>query len=151
MDIAVLGLGHVGATMAACLVRDGHRVLGIDVHPEKIAAVAAGRAPIVEPQVGDWLAAGVAERRLRAARSLDDARDGLDIVFVCVGTPARADGAIDLSHVLGCTDEIGRAARARAAAQPLLVVYRSTMAPGSMERQVLPRLQRAAGAPRGSR
>ncbi|MCB1831908.1 MAG: NAD-binding protein, partial [Geminicoccaceae bacterium] len=45
LDIAILGLGYVGTTTAACLVKDGHRVLGIDINPEKIRAIGEGRSP----------------------------------------------------------------------------------------------------------
>src|SRR4051812_35498988 len=49
LRIAVLGLGHVGATNMACLAAAGHQLLGVDVNPDKVAAVAAGRSPAVEP------------------------------------------------------------------------------------------------------
>ncbi len=151
LRIAVLGLGYVGTTTAACLSRSGHRVLGIDINPEKVALVGAGRSPVVEPGVDELLAAGVAEGRVRSAGGLDGDLDVLDVAIVCVGTPPRSDGKLDLAHLLDCTRQLGHAIRARRGDRQLLVVFRSTMPPGSMERLVLPTLERAAGTPPGER
>ena len=49
MNVSIFGLGYVGVVTAACLARDGHEVVGVDVNPDKVAAIAAGRSPIVEP------------------------------------------------------------------------------------------------------
>ena len=96
MQIAILGLGYVGTTTAACLAKGGHHVLGVDINPEKVAAIGAGRSPVVEPMVEELLSKGVAEGRVRSALSLDGELDRLDMVIICVGTPSRADGKLDL-------------------------------------------------------
>jgi GDP-mannose 6-dehydrogenase len=73
MKVAVFGLGYVGSVSAANFAADGHAVIGVDVNPEKVAAVNAGRSPIVEPGLGDLLQQGVASRRLRATTSTAEA------------------------------------------------------------------------------
>jgi GDP-mannose 6-dehydrogenase len=145
LRIAILGLGYVGTTSAACLAKAGHHVLGIDITPAKVAALSEGRSPVVEPLVGELLATGVGAGRITGAVTVDGALDRLDMVIVCVGTPARTDGRLDLSHLLESTRELGRALRRRAAGPPLLLAFRSTMPPGTMERLVLPTLAREAG------
>ena len=132
MRIAILGLGYVGTTTAACLAKSGHHVLGIDINPEKVALIGSGRSPVVEPLVEELLTAGVADGRVRSALSIDGELDGLDMVIICVGTPSRADGKLDLSHLLESTRQLGHAIRERRAAEPLLLVFRSTMPPGTM-------------------
>ena len=149
MQIAILGLGYVGTTTAACLARDGHHVLGVDINAEKVAAIGAGRSPVVEPMVEELLGQGVAEGRVRSAASLQGELDRTDMVIICVGTPSRADGKLDLSHLLESTRQLGQAVRARRAERPLLMVFRSTMPPGTMSRLVLPTLERAAGTAPG--
>jgi GDP-mannose 6-dehydrogenase len=65
--------------------------------------------------------------------------------MICVGTPSRADGKLEMVHLLEVTRHIGRQLRERRADEPLLSVFRSTMAPGTMQRLVLPTLEVAAG------
>jgi GDP-mannose 6-dehydrogenase len=150
LRVAVLGLGYVGTTTAACLLRDGHEVIGLDVNPEKLDAVGRGRSPVAEPEVGPLLAAGLAAGRLRSAARLDPWLDALDLAMVCVGTPSRADGKLDLAHLLDVARQLGHAAARRRAAAPLLLAFRSTVPPGTMEELVLPTLADAAGAGPGA-
>ena len=87
MHIAIMGLGYVGATTAACLLKGGHHVYGIDISREKVALVGDGRSPVVEPEVEELLQAGLASGRLASGPSLEPWLDRLDLVLVCV--PAR--------------------------------------------------------------
>ena len=57
MKVAVLGLGYVGITAAACLAKQGHHVVGVDPNPTKVLAVLAGQSPVIESGVGELLAA----------------------------------------------------------------------------------------------
>lgn len=145
-----MGLGYVGTTTAACLLKDGHHVYGIDINPEKTRMIAEGRSPVVEPEVEELLQAGSAAGRLLAGPSLEPWLDQLDLVMICVGTPTRVDGKLDMVHLLEVARQLGRQVLSRQgsgsqAAKPLLLVFRSTMAPGTMERLVLPTLEAAAG------
>lgn len=149
MNIAVLGLGHVGAATVACLSRSGHHVLGVDIDPAKVAALAEGRSPVVEPSVTELLSAGARADRVLGAMSLDGHVDRLDIAIVCVGTPAGTDGRLDLSHLQRVAGQLGQAVRERSTGRPLLLVFRSTAPPGTMDRLVLPTLAQCAGEPPG--
>ena len=136
MHIAILGLGHVGATTAACLARDGHHVLGVDPEPAVVRAVAAGRSPVREPGLAALLAQGVAAGRLEAAASALPWTERLELALICVGTPALPGGGLDPGQVAAATRELGRLVARRAhppARPPLLVVVRSTVPPGTME------------------
>lgn len=146
LEVAVCGLGYVGATMAACLVGQGHRIVGVDMNPEKTAAMARGRSPIVEPGVDDLLAVGHAEGMISGADDLESAVRTADMAVICVGTPSRPDGSLDLSQVVQVCRDLGEAIRLRPhELEPLLCVFRSTMLPGSMEGVVIPTLADAAG------
>mgnify|MGYP002682754064 FL=1 len=70
MRISIFGLGYVGAVTAACLARDGHHVIGVDVNADKVAGLAAGRSPIVEEGLDELLAREVAEGRVQATTDL---------------------------------------------------------------------------------
>lgn len=152
MKIVILGLGYVGSTVMACLLQDGHEVVGIDVSPEKVAAIRAGHAPISEPGVAELLAIGVAEGRATADAEAVSHLATADLAMVCVGTPSKRDGGLNLSQVVAVAGEIGRSVRRRPPGKaPLLVAFRSTMPPGSMESAVLPALAAGAGEPPGAR
>jgi GDP-mannose 6-dehydrogenase len=151
LHIAIMGLGYVGTTTAACLLNDGHHIYGIDINPEKARTIAEGRSPVVEPEVEGLLQAGLQAGRLSSGSSLEPWLDRLDLVLVCVGTPSRADGKLEMVHLLEVARQLGHQLRARRTETPLLLVFRSTMAPGTMERLVLPTLEAAVGEAPGER
>jgi GDP-mannose 6-dehydrogenase len=146
MRIAVFGLGYVGIVSAACLARDGHEVVGVDPQGAKVALVNEGRSPIVEKYVGELVADAVAAGRLRATSSAGEAVAASEMSLVCVGTPSRRNGSLDVAAVERVCEEIGAAVREKAA--PHRVVIRSTILPGTMRGVVVPALERAAGPAR---
>jgi GDP-mannose 6-dehydrogenase len=140
MNVAVVGLGYVGAVTAACLAEVGHTVVGVDVDRQKVDEIEAGRSPIVEPRLEELVAAGRKTGRLQVATDLAAALHTCDVVMVCVGTPARSDGTVNLEHVERVSAQIGRQlARAEGF---VAVVYRSTVPPGTVAGQLLPILER---------
>ena len=148
MKIVVCGLGYVGTTTAACLMKDGHLVAGIDVDPVKNQAFASGRSPVYEQSADELLRAGRAGGRLLGGASIADHADDADAILVCVGTPVEYNGTLDLSQVLAATAEVAAALKQRPPGAPAVTIaYRSTMLPGSMERTVIPALAEQAGPP----
>lgn len=146
MRIAVFGLGYVGIVAAACLARDGHTVIGVDLNTDKLDLVNAGRSPIVEPGVGELIAAGVGAGRLHATGSAAEAVAASTLSLVCVGTPSRRNGSLDTDGLARVCAEIGAAVKAAGPeAGRHLVVIRSTVLPGTMRGLVLPALEVAAG------
>ena len=143
MKISVLGLGYVGAVSAGCLAKDGHEVIGVDPERTKVDLINAGRAPIIEKDIGEIIAAQVAAGRLRATTELSDAVRSSDLAIVCVGTPSQPNGGIDLSYVRRVCEQIGRTLATHEGAP--VVVMRSTMLPGTMRDVVIPTLEQHAG------
>lgn len=152
MKIVVFGLGYVGATATACLLRDGHTVIGVDVSPDKASKIEIGLSPVSEPGLDELLAAGRDAGRLSADTDVGNHLDDADIAMICVGTPSLPGGGLDLTQVCAVSAELGEALKTRdAAREPLIVAYRSTMYPGAMEDVVLPVLIDAAGEDPGTR
>ena len=139
MKISVFGLGYVGVVSAACLARDGHRVVGVDPNPVKTDLITDGKSPIVEPGLEALVQAGVESGRLRAVSDYALAVEHADLMFICVGTPGQANGKLDLSHVRRVCEQIGAELAKHSAFK--VVVVRSTMLPGSMDSVAIPALE----------
>jgi len=146
MRVSVFGLGYVGCVTASCLAREGHDVVGVDTNPDKVQMVNAGTSPLVEPGLGELLAAGVRHRRLRATGSAPQAVAASDLALVCVGTPSRPNGQLDVSGLERVMADIGGALRDRH--DPFQVVIRSTMLPGTTDAVVVPALTSRLGGAR---
>ena len=146
-NLAVFGLGYVGTVSAACFAQRRHHVVGVDVNPEKVALLEAGRSPVLEEGLAAVVAEAVAAGRLRATTDVGDAIAATDIALVCVGTPSQPSGALSTAYLERVADDIGSALpRART---HYTVAFRSTMLPGTCERLLMPRLERASGMTAG--
>lgn len=143
MRISIFGLGYVGAVSAGCLAADGHHVVGVDPTAAKVDLINRGQTPIIEAEIGDLIAAAVADGRLRATTSVQEAVDATELSLICVGTPSQINGNLDLRYVRRVCEEIGAALRSKGGYH--VVVARSTMLPGSMRNVVIPTLESAAG------
>jgi GDP-mannose 6-dehydrogenase len=143
MRVSVFGLGYVGSVSAASFAADGHQVVGVDVNADKVAAINAGRSPIVEPGLEDVLGRTVAQGRLRATTDTADAVKSTDVSLLCVGTPSRRNGSLELHYLERVSQEIG----ALIADKPEyhVVVVRSTVLPGTTHSLVIPALETASG------
>ena len=143
MRISIFGMGYVGVVSGACLLRDGHTVVGIDPNEAKVEDLSQGRSPIQEPGVAELLAAGFEAGRLSATTDPEQGLLGSDMVWICVGTPSNADGGIDLSAVETVITQIARLLR-RHPDRPLIVL-RSTCLPGTTAKRIIPLLERESG------
>ena len=148
MKLSVLGLGYVGTVSAACLAREGHDVIGVDPERSKVDSVNAGRSPIIEKDIGPMVREQVAAGRLRATTEVAEALRRADLCLVCVGTPSRANGDIELKFVRRVCEQIGTALRGHEGAPA--VVIRSTLLPGTMREIVIPVLEEASGRRAGA-
>ena len=143
MKISIFGLGYVGAVSLACLARDGHAVVGVDVDRAKLDLIAAGRTPVVEEGMVDLMRQVAQSGRVRVT---DDARDAVvetDVSLVCVGTPSAANGSQDQSAIVRLAHEMGKALRDKPA--PHVIVFRSTLVPGTVDTVLKPILERESG------
>ena len=143
MKVSIFGLGYVGVVTAACLARDGHEVIGVDVNLDKVRAVASGVSPIVEPALADLLHAGAQAGRIRATDDITEAIEGSDVSLVSVGTPSGDRGAPFLGHVFKVVTEIAETASGHG--KDHVVVVRSTVPPGTLEKCADIVAERAAG------
>lgn len=143
MKISIFGLGYVGAVSLACLARDGHEVIGVDIDTNKLDLIRSGKTPVVEEGMVDLMAAVAASGRVSVTTDAAQAVRDSDISLVCVGTPSAANGSQDQGAVLRLAESMGEAIRDKAT--PHVVVFRSTLVPGTVEDTLRPIIERHAG------
>ena len=149
MDIAIYGIGYVGAVAAGCLASAGHHVIAVDVNPAKVEIINAGRAPLFEPGLPELIRTAVVEKRLHATTNGAEAFNASEVMFVCVGTPGLSNNRLDLSYIVGIAEELGRQLAANSDGRRRTVVFRSTVLPGTMDSVVVPLIERASGMKAG--
>ncbi|WP_139976569.1 UDP-glucose/GDP-mannose dehydrogenase family protein [Ochrobactrum sp. CGA5] len=107
MKIAVIGTGYVGLVSGTCFAAWGHEVVCVDKDAQKIARLERGIVPIYEPGLDELVERNFAFGRLSFTTSLAEAVKGAELVFIAVGTPARAGhGDADLSFVYMAAREL---------------------------------------------
>ena len=143
MKISIFGLGYVGAVSLACLSRDGHEVLGVDIDSSKLELISAGKTPVVEEGMVDLMKAVAASGRVKVTTDSERAVLDTEISLVCVGTPSAANGSQDQGAVLRLAEAMGRALAKKT--QPHVVVFRSTLVPGTVEDVLRPIIEKHSG------
>jgi GDP-mannose 6-dehydrogenase len=148
MQISVFGLGYVGTVCAGCLADRGHTVVGVDKSETKVNLVQSGQSPIVEIEIGELIRAAVDAGRLTATVDAEHAVASTDLSIICVGTPSRSNGSLNLEAIETVTGEIGNALRSKATRH--LVAVRSTVVPGTTRGVIVPRLVQESGKEPGA-
>lgn len=139
MNISIFGLGYVGSVTAACLAKNGHFVIGVDLKREKVEAINAGKSSVFEKGLDELINGVVANGKLKATVSAKEAIVNSDISLICVGTPSKIDGSINLEHLKRVCTDIGRALKTKNKFH--MIVIRSTVLPGTTENVLKPILE----------
>ena len=143
MKISIFGLGYVGAVSLACLSRDGHDVIGVDIDHAKLELIASGKTPVIEEGMVDLMQKVAASGHVTVTTDAREAVLGSDISLVCVGTPSAANGSQDQGAIVHLAKEIGRALAVKTA--PHVIVMRSTLVPGTVEDVLRPIIEAESG------
>jgi len=141
MKLSIIGLGKLGAPMAAVMAHKGHTVIGVDVNPAYVTAIQQGRPPVNEPGLADMIHAN--RERLTATLQYEEAILATEITFIIVPTPSDPDGTFTMRFVLSAAEKIGAALKKKNSWH--LVVLSSTVMPGSTGSRLLPALEAASG------
>jgi len=141
MKVSIIGLGKLGAPMAAVMAQKGHTVIGVDVNGAAVAAIQEGRPPVKEPYLAEMIAAN--RERLSATENYEAAILSTEATFIIVPTPSEPDGTFTLRYVMSTAEKIGAALRKKQGWH--LVVLSSTVMPGSTGDRLLPALERHSG------
>lgn len=141
LRVSVVGLGKLGASMAAAMADRGHRVVGYDLDPRVVDVLATGHAPVSEPQLEEMI--GRNRERLTATRDLAAAVASSDLTFVVVPTPSEPTGSLSLVHAQRAFTDIGAALAHKRGYH--LVALTSTVLPGATRYGLIPALERSSG------
>lgn len=129
MKISVVGTGYVGLVSGTCFAETGVIVTCVDIDKEKIEKLKQGIIPIYEPGLETMVRRNIEKERLFFTTSLKESLEGVENVFIAVGTPPDEDGSADLKHVIGVAREIGRSMTSY-----LLVTTKSTVPIGTAKK-----------------
>lgn len=138
--ISVVGLGKLGSPLVGVLANAGHHVIGIDVNEAFVASLNRGEAPITEPQLNDYITHN--KNRISATTDYQSAIANSDITFIIVPTPSQGNGFFSNDYVLTAINAIGRCLRHKSTRH--LIVITSTVMPSSMDKVIVPALEKAA-------
>lgn len=141
--ICILGLGYVGVVTAACLAKEGNKILGVDISATKVDLINKGQSPIIEDQIDELVRSAVSTGNFAAFQEPTEPVLQSDIIFVCVGTPSAKNGSLFTGYVQKVCEDLGQILK-NSNTRPLIVI-RSTLLPGSMEKVVIPGLEIGAG------
>lgn len=141
LRISVIGLGKLGACMAAASAERGHHVIGVDLHAPYVDAINRGEAPVQEPGLAEMIERN--RERLHATTDYEVAIAATDLTFVVVPTPSDERGAFSLEYAAQAFASIGRALRSKLTYH--LVVLTSTVLPGGTRYRLIAELEAASG------
>src|SRR3990172_28096 len=140
-SISIVGIGKLGAPIAACFAARGFRVVAVDVNPDTIAKINQGESPVYEPALAELIQQN--RDRLTATTHLENAVLQTDITFILVPTPTDSQDGFSLEYVIPACESIGAALRSKSNFH--LIVLTSTVMPGSTTAKVLPVLESKSG------
>ncbi|OOH84025.1 UDP-glucose dehydrogenase family protein [Leptospirillum ferriphilum] len=141
MKLSVVGLGKLGAPLAAVMAFKGHQVIGIDLNDSFVKAINSGMAPVEEPQL--QLLIDQSRERLRGTTDWDQLIAESEVTFLIVPTPSDPNGFFSNRYILDALKPIGEAIRKKSTYH--LVVITSTVMPGSMGGEIREALEKASG------
>ena len=126
MKISVFGSGYVGLVTGASLANLGHDVLCADIDASKIVGLEKGEIPFFEPGLKELVHRTTEKQKLAFTSDLSVAVEFGEMLFNCVGTPARSDGSADLGALYAVVELVARQAQGHKS-----LVTKSTVPPGT--------------------
>ncbi|MHC1591833.1 MAG: UDP-glucose dehydrogenase family protein [Candidatus Helarchaeales archaeon] len=153
MNVMIVGTGYVGLTTAVSLAilgkKRGVQVKSycMDTIQHKINLINDGKTPFYEEGLEDLLKEAKEDGLLVASTNMSEFISLVDLIFICVGTPSRDDGSMDLKFIKSAATDIGQALK-QTDTHPIICV-KSTVLPGTSRNIILPLIEKSSGKTRG--
>jgi UDPglucose 6-dehydrogenase len=138
MNISIIGTGYVGLVTGVCLAKFNHNVICLDIDQEKVNQINNSISPIYEEQLNELLVEN--KERIYATSSYEKAIKNSDITFICVGTPSKDNGEIDLKYINDAVIAVAEQLKNKNGFHSIIV--KSTVIPGTTEKIVLPLIEK---------
>src|SRR5256885_7533892 len=131
MDVTVIGCGYVGLVTGTCLASIGHTVRGVEKVPKKLKALLDGHCPIFEPGLHELMKEHYASGQLQFTDDVKAAVKDAEVVFLCVGTPPKPDGTVDMSYLETAGKEVCDALAEQDRDYMVTIIVKSTVPAGT--------------------
>src|SRR5438045_9213172 len=131
MDVTIIGCGYVGLVTGTCLAAIGHTVRGVEKDARKLKTLQDGHCPIFEPGLQELMQENYASGQLQFTNDVKSAVKDAEVVFLCVGTPSRPDGTVDMSYLEGAGKEVCEALRESNTDYMVTIIVKSTVPAGT--------------------
>jgi nucleotide sugar dehydrogenase len=139
--VAVVGAGKMGLPLAAQFAVHGWRVIAVDVNPDVVASINAGRSHVGdEPGLPELVGRVHAEGRLRATLDAASAARGADVVVLIVPVMLDAEQQPDYRFMDAAVASIAPGVHAGST-----VIFETTLPLGDTRRRFAPALEAASG------
>ena len=126
MNVSIVGTGYVGLTTGALLAAAGNKVYCIDIDSSKIEKIQKGKSPFYEPYLEKFIKEGLKSKNLIPTTSYREAIPESKIAMICVGTPSKGDGSVDLTYINQAVRSIGKHIKDK-----IIIVQKSTVPVGT--------------------
>src|SRR5205814_5346862 len=131
MDVTIIGCGYVGLVTGTCLAAIGHTVRGVEKDKKKLKTLQDGHCPIFEPGLQELMQENYASGQLQFTDDVKAAVKDAEVVFLCVGTPPKPDGTVDMSYLEGAGKEVCDALAELKNEYMVTIVVKSTVPAGT--------------------
>jgi UDPglucose 6-dehydrogenase len=131
MDVTIIGCGYVGLVTGTCLAAIGHTVRGVEKDTKKLKTLLDGHCPIFEPGLQESMQEHYASGQLQFTDNVKAAVRDAEVVFLCVGTPPKPDGTVDMSYLEGAGKEVCDALAEQKNDYMVTIVVKSTVPAGT--------------------
>jgi UDPglucose 6-dehydrogenase len=131
MDVTIIGCGYVGLVTGVCLASIGHNVRGVEKDMKKLKALQDGHCPIFEPGLQELMQENYASGQIQFTDNVKDAVKDAEVVFLCVGTPPKDDGTVDMSFLENAGKEVCDALAAHNNEYLVTIIVKSTVPAGT--------------------
>tara|TARA_B100000787_G_scaffold100667_1_gene74337 strand:- start:236 stop:1456 length:1221 start_codon:yes stop_codon:yes gene_type:complete len=127
IKIHVVGLGFVGLTTALAFAQKKLHISGVETNTVKLRLIKEGQVPFYEPMLKERLIIEKSRSFLDFNKNILLDKKKINLIFVCVGTPAKKNGEANLIFINKIIKDLNKNFKN----EKIVLVIKSTIPPGS--------------------